>query len=181
MSGSLEVPIRPRRGGRSRWWRVLAVLGALLLVAGWAFWYATSPDELPVDDRRFTESRAVGEPVYVGMFTPPAGYDRTLHLSDVSVPTDGGGAATPFVCRDGAFGVTSDPEQFCSDLVEPEGAELGPSDSIVVEVSSDVPAVVTVGRLELSFRDGLTWGTDEAGNAGAEITFVARPSPGDAG
>ncbi|HYG95169.1 MAG TPA: hypothetical protein VD859_16445 [Nocardioides sp.] len=177
MSNSLEVPLRPRPSGRSRLWAILAVVGVVALVAGWAAWYATTPEELPVSARTVTAEGVTGTTFYVGMFAAPDDFDRSIHVSDVEVPTsgDGGAEITPLLCREGAVGVTTSPEEFCSELVEPEGEDLTSGDSIVLEVAAEEVGELTVDRVEISFREKLSWGTEPAGNAAAVLT-ITEPS-----
>lgn len=177
-SRSLEVPRRPRPAERSRWWRVSAIVGVLALVVGWVLWYVRTPDELAITFRTATVSGVVAAPVYVGMFAAGDDFGRTLHVSEVVVSaSDDDIAVTPLLCRGGTVGVTTDPAQFCDELIDPEGAELGGGDSILLEVSADAPTEVTIDRIEISFREGLRWGTEEAGLGSVTVTFADRPAP----
>ena len=156
--------------------RAALVGGAVVVVAavGAFAWHATSPDALPTSGVPVPASTPVGIPVYVGVFPGAADWDRTLDLAGVKVHTTSNTrlTVTPLLCRDGAVGVTSDPSTFCSELVDPEGQQLTPSDSIVVEVTSDVPAVAVIDPVRLAFREQLQWGTLTAGS-GAVVRVVA--------
>ncbi len=72
-------------------------------------------------------STPVDQPIYVGVFTAGSDFDRTLDLSGVKVHTTSNTdvSVTPLLCRGGTVGVTTDPESFCADLVNPEGAAFG--------------------------------------------------------
>jgi hypothetical protein len=178
MANSLEVPLH-RRSGRSRLWTVLAVLGALALVAGWAAWYATTPEDLPVSDRAVTAEGVTGTTFYVGMFVAPDDFDRSIRVQEVDVDASGDGVAriTPLLCRDGAVGdVKASADPYCADLVDPEGEDLRDGDSIVLEVTAEEAGQVTIEQLEVSFREKLSWGTEPAGNAGAVLTITDPPA-----
>jgi hypothetical protein len=164
----LQVERRPR-------WRLVVwalVAGAVLAVGAW---YVNSPSELPTSDATISASTPVDRPVYLGVFTPSADFDRTLSLSGVKVHTTSNTEVSvqPLLCRGGTIGVTSDPDSFCEELVNPEGQTFGVGDAIVLEVSSPEAAIAVVDRVRLGFRDGLQWGTHEAG-AGAVVRILAR-------
>jgi hypothetical protein len=42
----------------------------------------------------------------------------------------------------------------------------------VLAVTSSTATEVEIGRIDVSFRDGVRWGTEEAGLEGATLTFV---------
>lgn len=167
-SGSLQVERRPR-WGRAVWAGVAAVVLAVTI------WYANSPAELPTSDRTVSASTPVDQPVYVGVFAPDADFSRTLDLSGVKVHTTSNTAVTvvPLLCRGGAVGVTTEPDSFCEELVDPQGEKFTEADSIVLEINSPEPAIAVVDRVRLGYRDGLQWGTHEAG-AGAVVRVLAR-------
>jgi hypothetical protein len=175
MPSSLEVPRRPRRAGRSRLWRVAAVVAAVVLVAGWIVWYVLTPDDLPVQGRRAEAAGVAGTPVYVGVFTMPDG-DRTIHVSAVDVPVaqgDGSSVAVePVVCRGGSIGVTTVPEDFCEEVVDGADRELGSGDSVALRLVAETPGTVSVDRISISFRDGIRWGTQDVGIAGVTASFA---------
>ncbi len=155
----LQVERRPR-------WRLAVWLAVAIAVLGVVVWYANSPAELPTSDREVSASTPVGRAVYVGMFAPEADFGRTLHLSGVKVHTTSNTEVdvVPLLCRRGGVSVTTEPETFCPELVNPEGQTLRVGDSIVLEVRSDEPAVAVIDRVRLGYRDGLQWGTQEAGS-----------------
>lgn len=179
MSSSLEVPRRRRQANGSRVWRITAVVAAVVLVAGWLAWFLLTPEDLPVNGRTADAAGVAGTPLYVGVFTMPDG-DRTIDVSEISVPVEGDDAASvvvePLVCRGGSIGVTTVAEDFCDDVEEGVEGELGSGDSIVLRLAAEEPATATVGRIELSFRDGIRWGTKEAGIAGIVVSFAERPA-----
>jgi len=165
---SLELTRRPR----------LALIGGLVVLAlalVLALVRASSPGDLPTTDVSVTASTPVDQPVYIGVFTASADFGRTLDLSGVKVHTTSNTdvSVTPLLCREGAVGVTTDPEPFCSALVNPEGETFTAGDSIVLQVTSDEPALAVVDRVRLGFREGLQWGTLPAGH-GAIVRVLAR-------
>lgn len=159
---------------RSRWATAIGAVLVLVVMLGVMAWYATSPDPLPTSDRTVPASTSVGQPIYVGVFRGGSGFDRTLSLSGVKVHTTSSTelTVTPLLCRDGAVGVTSDPQAFCTELVNPEGERLTPNDSIVLEVTSNEPAVAVIDPVRLAFREHLQWATLPAGS-GAIVRVLA--------
>ena len=178
-SSSLEVPRRRVRAQRSKLWGVVAVVGIVILAVGWVIWFLRTPDGLPVSSRTLDGTGVVGQDVYVGMFAVGDDFDRTLRISDIDVPVDADGEVKvePKVCRGGTISVTTDAARFCDELDDPDGADFSEGDSIVLVVSAPEPIEVTIGRIEISFRDGVRWGTKEAGLDGASLTF-ADHTPG---
>ncbi|TIC83808.1 hypothetical protein E8D34_14655 [Nocardioides sp. GY 10113] len=170
---SLGVPGRPRRHGR--WRRVSLVAAAIGLLAGWVAWYMATPEPLPVDDREVAATGTTRAPVYLGMFAAPEGFDRTLHVAGVktSATASADVAVTPLLCRGGTIGVTSAPDHFCEELIDPAGATLGEGDSIVLEVSGEQALVAQVDRIRVAFREDLRWDTVPAGHAGATVVLGA--------
>ncbi len=167
-SEPLQVERRPK------WrWAVWALVAAAVLAV--TVWYVNSPGSLPTSDTMISASTPVDQPVYVGVFAPEPDFGRTLHISGVKVHTTSNTEVTvvPLLCRGGAVGVTSDPESFCDELVNPEGQTFGAGDGIVLEVSSPEAAIAVIDRVRLGYRDGLQWGTHEAG-AGAVVRILAR-------
>lgn len=152
----------------------MAVLVTALLAA-LATWYVNDPADLPTSERTVRATTPVDVPVYVGMFAGSTTFSRTLELSGVKVHTVSNTdvEVVPLLCRGGTVGVTTDPERFCSDVVDPEGQAFGPRDDIVLRVTSDDPAIAVIDRVRLGFREGLQWGTRTAGSP-AEVTVVGR-------
>ncbi len=139
----------------------LATAGALLF----AWWFVTNPATLPTRDGHVTAVTAAGRPVYVGVWSAGADFDRELHVAGVHLRADATVAVTlePLLCRGGSVGVTSDPEPFCRALLDPAGATLGPGDSIVVRVVGEEPGALYLDRPAIAFREGPRWGKREAG------------------
>lgn len=168
-----SVPLQMR--GRRRTTRIVVVGLVAVVVTVFGLWYAHTPSGLPTTSRMLNASGVAGEAVYVGVFTPPSDFGRTLHLSGVKVHTTANTqvTVTPLLCRGGAVGVTTTPESFCTELVNPEGQDLSAGDGIVLEVSSELASIAVVDRVRLGFRDGVQWGTEEAGSA-AVVRIYAR-------
>lgn len=164
----LDMAERERDEGlrvrRPRGWRVVWAVPIAALAAVGA-WFASHPEPLSTSDEPVRATTPVGVPVYVGVFATGAEPDRTLHISAARVRQDGGVAATVevLVCDDGALAVTTAPSSFCPRLEEAAGALLGTGDQLVLRVTATSPGTVSVDQVELSYRDGLQWGTDPAG------------------
>lgn len=164
---SLQVE-RSRRGLLLLW--IVAIAGVIAFGA----WFVTHPAPLPVPDQPVEVQLTLGEALYVGIYNPGSDDDRTLHVSQVSIDVDGEVAVVAaLVCRDGAVSVTTEPETFCSSLDEAEGATLEPGDGLVLEILEDQAGEATIQPVEISYRDGLQWGTQPVGPT-VEATFVSR-------
>lgn len=155
-------PLEVRHRARAR--LVAAVLGGIIAVA-MVSWHMNHPAELPTQEGPIRASTTAGTPVYVGAFVPPADFERDLSLSGVKVHTTANTevSVVPLLCRGGGFAVTTAPEPFCDELVDPEGERFEVGDSIVLEVSSEDSAIAVIDRVRLGFREGLQWGTEAAG------------------
>jgi hypothetical protein len=173
-SSSLEVPRRQQAEKRSQLWRIFIILATLGVAVGWLVWFLRTPEDLPTESGRVTDSRVVDQTVYVGMLAVGDDFDRTIRISEISVDVspDDGVEVTPLICRGGSLSFTTDAESFCPELDEPEDAEFSSGDSIVLAVTSSTATEVEIGRIDVSFRDGVRWGTEEAGLEGATLTFV---------
>jgi len=167
-----ETALEVRQRGRSRW--VLLVVGVGLLVA-LGVWYVNSPSSLPTSNATVNATAVAGQPVYLGVFAATDDFERTLHLSGVKVHTTANTHVdvVPHLCHNGSISVTTEPAAFCGELVNPEGQTFGPGDSIVLEVSSEETAIAVIDRIRLGFREGLQWGTREAGSS-AIVSIAAR-------
>ena len=178
-SSSLEVPRRQRPTNRSKLWRVLIILATLGLAIGWAIWFLRTPGDLPTEDRSAEGTGVVDQEVYVGMLAVGDDFDRTLRISEISVDVspDDDVEVTPLICRDGSLSVTTDADSYCAALDEPDGADFSDGDSIVLAVSASAATEVEIGQIEISFREGIKWGTEPAGLEGATLTF-AEHTPG---
>ena len=158
---------------RTRWSR--AALAGIFVTGtvGLVIWHANHPEALPTDDRVVNASTPVDEPVYVGVARGIAG--RTLHLSGVKVHATSNTdvSVTPLLCRGGRIEATTDPAAFCTELVNPEGEPFGADDSIVLQLTSDQPAVAVIDPVRLGFRESFQWGTLPTGS-GAVVRVLAR-------
>lgn len=147
--------------------RLLLVGGvALLILAGLLTWWrSASPEALPLEDKVINASTPVNQPIYLGVFKTGTEFDRTLHLSGVKIHATSNTAVslTPLLCRGGAITVTTQPDQFCPILINPEGQTLVAGDEIVLQVVSNEPAVAVVDHILLAFREGLQWAIVPAG------------------
>lgn len=178
-SKSLEMPRRPAPAKRTKLGWILAVVAIFLLAVGWAVWFLRTPDGLPTSSRTAEGNGVVGQDVYVGMWAVGDDFDRTLHITDIQVGVEAEGdvSVEPQLCTGGTISVTSDASSFCTDLVDAEGADFTDGDSIVLVVRAAEPTTVKLGRLEVSYRDGIRWATQDAGLAGATLVF-AEGDPG---
>lgn len=149
------------------------VIGVLLTAL--VVWYVNSPADLPTSEEPIRASTIAGRPVYVGVFSAGSDFERALSLSGVKVHTTANTEVkvVPRLCRGGSLAVTTEPERFCDELVDPEGESFERGDSIVLEVSSDKSAIAVIDPIRLGFREGLQWGTREAGS-GAIVEIRAR-------
>jgi len=178
-SSSLEVPRRQRPAKRSKLWRILIVLATLAVAVGWAIWFVRTPDDLPTTSGTVEDAGVVGQEIYVGVFTVGDGFDRTLDISEVAVDvsSDGEAEVEPKVCQGGSLSITTDADPYCPELVDVDGAKFSDGDSIVLVVSATEATEVEIGRIEISFREGIKWGTKPAGIEGVTLTF-AEHTPG---
>jgi hypothetical protein len=174
---ALGAPGLPRPSLQSKGWRFTLVGAAVVLLLGWLVWYAATPEELPTSDRTVSASGVVDVPLFVGMFTAGDEFDRTLRVSGVKVHTSANEriSVTPLLCRRGTVGVTTDPDQFCSEMVNPEGERFVAGDSIVLKVESAKPALAIIDRIRIAYREDIRWDTQPAGNHQAIISIAGRP------
>lgn len=160
----------PRPASWTRWWWVVVVM-VLLAVLGW---WATHPAELP-EGEPVSVSVRPGQEVYVGVLGPQPG-SRTLHVRGVEVLGDLGGTdPTPWVCRGGSVGLTTAPDRFCVAVLPADGAELrlGEGDQLMVSlVAGSTP--LSLDGVQLSYREGLQWGT---GRGGRPVDVQVLPAP----
>jgi len=158
LTDGLQVRQRPRLAAVV--WMLVGLVGVVALM-----WFSRSPTELPVSEETVSVSTPVGQPVYVGVFAPPGDFGRTLHLSGVKVHTTANTEVTvvPLLCRGGTIGVTTQPETFCSELLDPEGQRFGAGDEIVLKITSADPAIAVIERVRLGYREGIQSATQEAG------------------
>jgi hypothetical protein len=155
--------------------RRLVLLWIVVGVVALAFgaWFVTHPPPLPQPGQPVEVQMPLGEAVYVGIYDPAADDDRTLHISDVAIDAHGEVTVAALACKGGTVSLTTEPDTFCTSLVEAEGATLEPGDGLVLEILEDEPGEATIDPVELSYRDGLRWGTQPVGPT-VEATFVSR-------
>lgn len=175
--GTLRAPRLPRPSFQSKGWRIAMISVAVLMLVGWFAWYATTPEKLPTDDKTMSGSGVVDTPLYVGMFSAPDDFGRTLRISGVQVhaTTSADLDITPLLCRRGTVGVTTQPEQFCADLVNPEGARMVGGDSIVLKIVSKVAVVAVIDQIRVAYREDVRWDTQPAGHQQAIVAVTGRP------
>jgi hypothetical protein len=157
---------------RSRGGLVLLWIVATAVVVAFGAWFVTHPPALPLPEDPVEVSIPLGEAYYVGIYDPAADDDRTLHISQATISVDGEATVAALVCRGGTLSETTDPETFCTSLDEAAGATLEPGDGLVLEVLEDEPGEVTIEPVEISYRDGVRWGTQPVGPT-VEATFVS--------
>jgi len=169
--GPASLAVTPSRRG----WRITTYAAALLVLLAVIGWVSTHPETLATTDTTVRAETPAGEPVYVGVYGTPSDFDRTLHLAGVHVFASSTADVTivPHVCHGGSVNVTTTPESFCRELGPTEGATLEGGDEIVLEIVGDVPTVVDVDRVRIAYRDGIQWGTQDAG-ARSQISILAR-------
>ncbi len=174
---ALRKPSLPRVSLQSRRGRILIGLAGLALLVGWLVWYAMTPEKLPTSAKTISADGVVDTPLYVGMFAAADDFDRTLHISGVKVHTTTSAelSVTPLLCRRGTVGVTTRPEQFCADLVDPEGERLVGGDSIVLKIESAEAAVAVIEQVRIAYREDIRWDTQPAGADKAIVTIAGRP------
>ena len=169
--GPASLAVTPSRRG----WRITTYAAALLVLLAVIGWVSTHPETLATTDTTVRAETPAGQPVYVGVYGTPSDFDRTLHLAGVRVFASSTADVTivPHVCHGGSVNVTTTPESFCRELGPTEGATLEGGDEIVLEIVGDVPTVVDVDRVRIAYRDGIQWGTQDAG-ARSQISILAR-------
>ena len=165
-----DSALQVRRSRGSRLALVAVVAAALVALAAWFVTHPAAPGTSGAD---LHASVPTGEAVYLGVYTPDAGSGRTLHLSRVDVRHTGDATVETLVCRSCALGVTTAPATFCRGLVPARGTALAPGDQLVLRVASSSEGPVRVSRPRLTYRDGVQWGSHDAGHRAA-VTFLAR-------
>lgn len=160
-----------RRAVRIALWVALALAVAVIVA-----WYTARPPALPTTDAAPRTSTPVDVPVYVGMFTAPADFGRTLSVDGIKVHVTANTDVdvVPLLCKGGSVVATSDTEAFCQELLDPEGRRLGAGDSVVLEVVADEPAIVVVDRIRIGYQDGVRAATQDAGADHAVVQVLGR-------
>lgn len=176
MTSSLELPARPARKPSTRTTAMIAAGCAAALALAWYVWFINTPAELGTSGRTASGSTVVDRTLYIGMYAVPDEFDRDIRLSGVKVSAraDVAFEIEPLLCRGASVGITSEPQRFCDELVNPEGQHLTAGDSVVLSVSAQEPGVVRIDRIRIGFHEDLRSDTQEAGLAGATVTVSPR-------
>lgn len=171
----LDTVTAPLGVRRSRRTTLLVWLGTVLVLGAVTLWYATHPPALATRDGQTSATTPVGRAVYVGVYSPGAGFGRTLEVAGVKVHTDATTPVevTPLLCRGGSISVTTAPEPFCTELVDPAGQDLEGGDQIVLRISADAPGAAYVSQIRIAYREGIRAATQLAG-APVVVTFLER-------
>jgi len=155
--------------GGPRWTRWLWV-PVILVLAGFAAWWMTHPEDLPSSQNNLDVSTKTGQTIYVGV-TEDGDVDgsRELHVRDVTFKKLARGSVVveALVCRDGSINTTANLEPFCESVENAEGAtiQLGGGDQLIISVTADSSQIVELSDVKLSYREGLQWGTQPIGPA----------------
>jgi len=153
-----------RSGLASKW---LWLLGLIALAAIGA-WWMTHPSGFAARGS-LSEQAPVDRPLFVAVLGPSSDSARTLDLRDVGVSYTGpeGTDVEVLICRGGSIGTTTDARQFCPELVEANGEEFHYGETVteqlVLRVQAPLPGTVTVDGVDLTFREGLQFGTVRVG------------------
>lgn len=153
--------------GGPGWTRWLWV-PVILVLAGFAAWWMTHPEELPTTDRTLDATTKAGQTIYVGV-TEDDDFDeaRELHIREVTFDkvTRGTVEVEALVCHDGSINTTADPEPFCDSVQKAKGATilLGDGDQLVISVTAESSQIVELDDIELAYREGLQWATQPIG------------------
>jgi hypothetical protein len=142
----------------------------ILVLAGFAAWWMTHPEELPSSQNTLDVSTKAGKPIYVGVTEDDDRDDsRELHIREVTFTMLSRGSVDveALVCHDGSIYTTANPEPFCDSVEKAEGAtiQLGGGDQLVISVTADSSQIVELSDVKLSYREGLQWGTQPIGPA----------------
>jgi hypothetical protein len=155
--------------GGPRWTRWLWV-PVILVLAGFAAWWMTHPEELPSSQSTLDASTKAGQTIYVGVTRDDDLDDsRELHIREVTFKKlyRGSVDVEALVCHDGSINTTANPQPFCVSVEKAEGAtiQLGGGDQLVISVTADSSQIVELSDVKLSYREGLQWGTQPIGPA----------------
>ena len=153
--------------GGPRWTRWLWV-PVILVLAGFAAWWMTHPEELPSSDDTLDVSTKAGQTIYVGVTEDGDLEDsRELHIGEVTFKKASRGSVDveALVCHDGSINTTANPEPFCDSVEKAEGAtiQLGGGDQLVISVTAASSQIVELSDVKLTYREGLQWGTQSVG------------------
>ena len=175
-SSSLEVPRRQRPEKRSKLWRILVILATLAVAVGWLVWFLRTPDDLPTSTAIVEGRRGRRPGPSTSACSPSAttstGRSGSPRSRSTSTPDDERrGHAADLPRRQPQLHHRR--RQLLPRARRRRRTPSSPSgDSIVLVVTASEPTEVEIGRIEISFRDGIRWGTKEAGIDGATLTFA---------
>lgn len=143
-----------------------------------AGYYVTNPPPLAVQQAPVTATVPSGQPVYLGVYDVGAEDGRTLDVRGVQVDVTSTReiAVQPLVCVGGDVDVTTAPDASCTDIVDPAGAEIGPGDDLMLQVTGSGATVAQIDPVTITFTDGLRRGAREAG-APARVRVLPSGPP----
>ncbi len=175
VSQSWARELAPARTSTARLTPVLVGAMLAVAVATTAAYYVSTPAPLPTSEETVTASIPAGQSVYLGVFKPPEDFGRVLHLTGVRIDVVANTEVTvvPLVCQGGDLGVTTQPQQACTTVVDPEGVDLDADDDLILQVTGASGSIAVIDRVALGFREGARWGTVPAGSP-AEIRILPR-------
>lgn len=154
------------------WW-IPAILAGLLLFG----WYATHPGDLHNDDSTTTESVKAGQTICLAL---DSGDDeRTITVRNVEVHVDGPGKGAvdgvtieSRVRADGGLAVTTGADPDCAGTkAKGEQVDFGAGEQLVIAITADHATELTVDQVDVSYRSGLQWATQQLGGR-YEITVL---------
>jgi len=153
-----------KRHWTNKWLWLLAVM-ALAAVGAW---WMTHPAGFP-ERGTFSEQTPTGSPLFIGVLGPSSDSGRSLVINDTHVPVEGpdGTEAALLICRGGSIGTTADANAFCPELVEAKGQTFHygetTAEQLVLRVSSPTPGTVDIAGVDITFREGIQFGTLRVG------------------
>ena len=150
---------------RSQTLGVVLPMLAVALAASTGY-YVTSPPPLSVRETPVTATVPTGQPVYLGVYDVGEETGRTLSVRGVQVDVTSTReiAVQPLVCVGGDVDVTTAPDEWCTDIVDPAGAELGPGDDLILQVIGSGATVAVIDPVTITFSEGVRRGAREAGS-----------------
>lgn len=152
-------------GRRWPWWGWIPVVLVFAAVLGW---WLVHPTPLPERDDEVTVAIKAGQTAYVGVLAQSdADDERDIEIRDVSFETSADGLhLKALICRGGTGEISSTTqlEPFCDEVVDAEGSfQVGGSDQLVVAVEADQAVSATVEEINVSYRQGIQFGTQPTG------------------
>lgn len=161
MTDTAPLTVAPRRWTRWLW---IPAGVAVLAVVGW---WTQHPQSLSTSAETIHATAKAGQTTYVAV-TGRGDVERELHLSNVEVDLldDADGVRVEAkVCHGGSISTTTDPDPFCDSVEDAAGAtlKLGGGDQLILAITADSARTVGVKQVEVSYREGLQWGTQPVG------------------